>query len=107
MTRKDAMPETTPLITLQDAKDHLRVDTDDEDSTIQLMVDAAIEYVTKALNNGPLDGATAPKMAKSAALLMVGSLFEHREATTTAPLRANATVDNLIAMCRNYEGFIQ
>lgn len=69
------------LITLAEAKGYLRVDHADEDAEIQRMVDQAsaliVGYVT-------VDGAdawtdqTAPGEARSAAQMMVASLYDDR-----------------------------
>lgn len=94
------------LITLEEAKAHSRIDTDDEDTAIQAMVTAAIAYVAHALNRGELDSTASP-MAKQAALLVFGDFYENREAQADRPLSKNKTVESLIDMARNYEGFVQ
>ena len=94
------------LITLEDAKAHSRIDTDDEDNIIQSMVTASIAYVEHALNIGPLDDA-APVMAKQAALLMFADFYENREAQADRPLTSNKTVESLLNMARSYKGYVQ
>lgn len=64
------------MITLEEAKQHLRVDHDEDDGLIQSMISAAAAYVTTQVDDMP-DPLPAP--IKAAALLLVGDLFEHRE----------------------------
>lgn len=93
-----------PLITLEEAKQQCRVDHNDEDGIIQTMVTTATAYVQQACNRTDLDGNA---MAKSAALLVVADLYANREAQNDGPLSQNKTLDTLINMARNYEGYVQ
>lgn len=93
------------FITLTQAKDHARIDGTDEDVAIAPMMAAANAYVAQAI--GPLPEGYAPEaMATSAALLIFADLYMNREAQSDRPLSANKTADALLAMCRNYAGFI-
>lgn len=96
------------FITNTEAKLHSRIDQADEDTLITGLVAAANEYVKQAigLNTEPV-GYTPSAMAKSAALLVFADLYEHREAQSATPLTSNKTLDSLIAMCRDYKGFVQ
>ena len=93
-----------PLITLEEAKTHCRVDNTDEDAAINTMIVTAVAYVTQALNRTDLEGNA---LAKSAALLIVGDLYENREGQSNGPLSQNKTIDSLLSMARNYEGYVQ
>ena len=70
---------TGPLLTLDEAKQHLRVDADDQDTLIEAYADAA---VLSCLNH--CDRKLVPQGAepafKAASLLMLGDLFGSREA---------------------------
>ncbi len=81
------------LVTLAEAKAHLRVDQDIEDSTIQIYIDAAREHIAKFLNV-----ATPPTNAavKAAALLIVGDLYEHRAAQLDSQVYKNDAVEALL-----------
>lgn len=69
---------TGPLLTLDEAKQHLRVDADDQDTLIEAYTDAA---VLSCLNH--CDRKLVPRGAeaafKAASLLMLGDLFGTRE----------------------------
>ena len=93
------------LITLEEAKEFARLG-DSEDTTLQIMIDAATAYVEKALNIGPLDS-TAPSMAKQAALMILADMYDNRGAQSDRPLSSNKTVDTLLDLARNYEGYVQ
>lgn len=84
------------FVTLQAAKNHLRVDGDDENLLIQLKLDAAEEQATAYLQRNvyadqtALDNAVTAETAgdrpmvvnasiKAAILLILGHLYAHRE----------------------------
>lgn len=106
------------LITLDLAKEHLRVINTDEDNLIKLFIDAALDNVSEMIDR-PIDG-TDPKPVvfddadppnvlalkpslHAAALLIIGDFYENREAQsvgTKMELTPNPTVDRLIAPYR-------
>lgn len=81
------------LISLGEAKSHLKVDNTEEDTLIQVYIDAAIDYITNFLNdeNYPY----APSV-KAAALLIVGDLYENREGAGEKEIKPNPAVMNLL-----------
>lgn len=88
------------MITLDEAKRHLRLELDDDsqDGHLQLIVDAAIDAVQQFLDDPePYDSSGAPPSVKAAALLIVGDLFNNREGQFVGmvPVR-NQTVSNLL-----------
>lgn len=95
-----------PLITLEEAKLHTRIDHEDEDALLLVMIGAAHAYVAQATGRTDLDTA-APPMAKQAALLVFADLYANREAQASLPLSPNKTADALLAMCRDYTGYVQ
>ena len=96
------------FITNTEAKLHSRIDQADEDTLITGLVAAANAYVQQAIGLETVpEGYTPSPMAKSAALLVFADLYEHREAQSATPLTPNKTLDSLIAMCRDYKGFVQ
>lgn len=94
-----------PLITLEEAKLHTRIDHEDEDALLAVMIAAATAYVAQATGRTDLD--TAPPLAKQAALLVFADLYANREAQADRPLTPNKTADALLAMCRDYTGYVQ
>lgn len=69
------------VVTLAQAKTHLRITDTDHDADIQAKVDQAdgiIRNYLKSQNDAAWTDETAPKAVQSATLLMVGHLFEHR-----------------------------
>lgn len=73
------------LVTLDDAKNHLRIDVNDEDWHVALLVEAASDAV---LNYLKIDGSQytdtsgivdAPYAVQAATLLMVGYLYRMRD----------------------------
>lgn len=73
------------MITLTEAKTHLRVDGTDDDTEIEAMIDTAEAHVENFLG-APV---ATPAPIKSAALLCVADLYENREAQTDRPLTEN------------------
>jgi Phage gp6-like head-tail connector protein len=69
------------VITVAQAKVHLRITDTDHDADIGVKVDQAdgiIRNYLKAQDDPTWTDTTAPKAVQAAALLMVGHLFEHR-----------------------------
>ena len=66
------------MITLEQIKDHLRLEHDDatEDDYLLQCRDAALDYVSQYLNGLP---DPMPKSVEVAALMIVADLYENRE----------------------------
>ena len=87
---------TARLITLDEAKEHLRVTSDAEDADLQRKLNAAeeaiLDYVNRTEDGRALtptwDGGTVPTFVVSAILLQLGELWRYRgddSATDTPP----------------------
>ena len=91
------------MLTLQETKLHLRVDHDDEDTLIASMMDTATAACADYLNMPAADLVVAvPAPIKSAALLMVGSLYNDRESQGDRPYNKNPTFEALLNPYRVY-----
>lgn len=86
------------MITLEEAKAHIRVTGTDDDTEITAMIATAKAHVENYVGVTYTDDAPAP--VKSAALLMVGDLYENREAQSDRPLTENKAFDRLLAPYR-------
>ena len=64
------------MVTLDEAKEYLRVDFDDEDDFIQKLIDTAERLVKDTARVEELSDDTAERIA---VLYTIGYLFEHRE----------------------------
>lgn len=88
------------IVSLSEAKDHLRVNQTTEDTLIQLYIDAASDYVREYLNGeikGELDSpVSTPAAIKAAALLLIGDLYENREAGGVDEIKRNPAVGALL-----------
>ena len=89
------------MITLTEAKAHLRVSGDDDDTEITAMIDTAEAHVENFL--GAPVATPAPAPIKSAALLCVADLYENRESQTDRPLTENKTFCALLNPYRAME----
>lgn len=85
--------------TLAETKLHLRVDHADEDTYISGLIDAAEAAVLDYLDLDELPDA-GPVMA--AVLLLVGALYENREAVTDRPLADNQLFTRLLNPYRKW-----
>lgn len=74
------------MIDLQLAKDHLRVDGDDDAGYIGSLIDAAERAVLDYLDAEELPESPA---VQAGILLLIGSLYENRESLTDRPLAEN------------------
>lgn len=89
------------MITLEQAKAHLRITHDDEDTAIQAMIEAATAAAADYLNLPVIDVIDdMPAPVHAAILLGVGDLYEHRERQADRQLFANPTYERLLAPYR-------
>lgn len=85
------------MIDLAEAKLHCRIDNNAEDGAITAMIATARAAVADYLNMDPDDLDTdAPAPVKSAALLLVGDLYAHREAQGERAMHRNTTFERLL-----------
>lgn len=83
------------LLTLDEAKLHCRIDHNDEDSLLGALIATATTAVADYLNVTTVDS-TAAAPVKSAALLLVGTLYEHRESVSERPYTKNPAFEALL-----------
>ena len=83
------------LLTLADVKLHCRIDTNDEDSLLGALIATATTAVADYMNVTSVDS-TAAAPVKSAALLLVGTLYEHRESVSDRPFSKNPAFEALL-----------
>lgn len=92
------------IVTVSEAKIHLRVTNNAEDDLIGQHIDTAGEWITNYLNRdipGMGDSpVTVPKSIKDACLLIVNNLFQNREGMTEKDLKKNPTIENLLYFYR-------
>ena len=67
------------MITLDEAKEYLRVDTDAEDVTIQSLLNAAINLCCDVARLDREEFFAAGDIAQAAVLYTLGALYQHRE----------------------------
>jgi len=67
------------IVSLEEAKQHLRVDTNDDDTYIQMLIKAAEQYVQNTTGK-TFDGTNA--LAKTVCLLLIGDLYDNRQLST-------------------------
>ena len=85
------------MLTLQETRLHLRVDHDDEDVLIEALMATATAACADFLNMPAADLVVAvPAPVKSAALLLVGNLYENRESMGDRPYSKNPTFEALL-----------
>jgi uncharacterized phage protein (predicted DNA packaging) len=89
------------MVSLTEIKNHLRIDHNADDALLAVYAGAAAEYVRQVTRQdwpGEI-----PFSLKAAALLLIGDLYENREAQTPiASLKANETVDRLLWPFRRF-----
>ena len=89
------------MLTLTETKLHLRVDHDDEDVLIEALMATATAACADFLNMPAADLVVAvPAPIKSAALLLVGALYEQRESQGDRPYNKNPAFEMLLAPYR-------
>lgn len=87
---------TGPLLTLDEAKSHLRIDGDDEDTIVEVYADAAVLSCLKTTSR-LLVPQGAEAVFKAAALLMLGDLYANREGVIAGQsFSVSPTVERLL-----------
>ena len=85
------------MLTLEEVKRHCRIDHNDEDALLLALIDTAIAACADYLNMDAADLAVAvPAPVKSAALLLVGALYENRESMGERPFHKNPAFEALL-----------
>lgn len=88
--------ETGPLFDLDAAKDHLRVEHDDDDDLIKGYAGAAVLSCLDFCDRKLVPVGAEP-VFRAAALLTLGGLYHSRESVITGTIVAlNPTVENLL-----------
>ena len=85
------------MLTLEEVKRHCRIDHNDEDALLLALIDTAIAACADFLNMPAADLVVAvPAPVKSAALLLVGALYENRESMGERPFHKNPAFEALL-----------
>ena len=85
------------MLTLEEVKRHCRIDHNDEDALLLALIDTAIAACADYLNMPAADLVVAvPAPIKSAALLLVGALYEQRESQGERPFHKNPAFEALL-----------
>ena len=85
------------MLTLEEVKRHCRIDHNDEDALLLALIDTAIAACADFLNMDAADLVVAvPAPIKSAALLLVGALYENRESMGERPFHKNPAFEALL-----------
>ena len=104
-----------PIVTLEEAKAHLRVDYDFEDTLIESYISASTQMAEHILQREIVqrqdpcalckDAADAPLIVKQFVLCQVGDFFANRELSTSQVVntRYSHLLDNLIKFNRTDE----
>lgn len=89
------------MLDFAETKTYLRVDHNDEDALIAALMATATAACADYLNMPAADLVVAvPAPVKSAALLLVGSLYEQRESQGDRPYNKNPAFEMLLAPYR-------
>jgi hypothetical protein len=83
------------MITLEQAKLHLRVDHDDEDAAITAMIGASTAAALDYLNLDAMPD-PVPAPVSAAILLQVADLYANRERQSAKPYSGNPTYERLL-----------
>jgi gp6-like head-tail connector protein len=68
------------MVTLAEAKDHLRIESFDQDAMIKSQIDAAVDHLTSI--DVDMTGSPLPPALHHAVLMLVGHFFENAEAVS-------------------------
>lgn len=84
-------------VTVEQAKQYLRVDHDEDDDLIESLIIAAREWAETYTEKTWLDNEETPVRVKQAILMLVADMYENREAQIIGQtVRDNPTVERLL-----------
>lgn len=90
------------LITLREVKEHCRIDYDDEDTLLQLYIDAAIETCQKHIGKRFDNDLEFTPAIKVGCLLYIGALYDNRETVADLTIKEIPhTIDMLWSVYRD------
>lgn len=93
------------LVTFDQAKAHLAVDHNEDDTLIQVFVDAAsdivLDYLKKTVEDLPGSPSEVPPTIEAATLLVIGALYENRDGAENAPQPLSQAVKDLLHRYRD------
>ena len=97
---------SVPLVSLDTAKDHLRVPDDDHDADISAKLEASQELIISKLGaaaDPAWDETSAPRVVTHAILIALDALYERRggDEANDALRKALQTIDLLLALYRD------
>ena len=86
------------MITLEEAKQYLRLDleSNDEDLVLQLMIDNAELYIEDAVGSIPTANEKAMKKAKLLSMILVADFYENREISKKTSDKLAYTVRSIL-----------
>lgn len=90
---------------LSELKAHLRIDSDDEDASLQGMIDAAYQAAAKytRVDFETVYATELPAGVRVAVLMLAGAMYEHRDAVATvAMIEVPFGYKMLLAPFRNF-----
>lgn len=92
------------MITLAQAKLHCRIDGTDEDQLLEAIIAAAEDFVSSqtGLDFGADPETPPPARARSLLLLLIGDLYQNREATAETATKENRTTTLLMNSLRRH-----
>lgn len=91
-------------LTLEFVKNYLRVDYDNDDVLIQMMIDSAMSYIQSFLNQKFADFEEVPAEFTVAALSLISQWYEQRSIATEA--NAHEQLYNFSGLLEQYRKFI-
>ena len=88
------------LLQLADLKAYARIDTDEDDITLQLILDAAEEFAFGRVGMVYASAVLMPAMLKTAILAMASDASRNRESQQPVQLYANRQIEAILEQCR-------
>jgi len=93
------------IVTLDEAKEYLRLDAPDEDALVETLIAAAETYLYNATG---ITYNSANELARLCVLILVADWFENREAVGHVTQNVRRSIQSIMAQlkyCYNREGY--
>jgi len=93
--------QATDIVPMALIRHHLRLDHDEDDALLAVYAQSALAYCLHQIDQ-PLRIDNIPEAFKSALLLVLADLYEHRMQQQEGQYYRNTTVNSLLQTCRDY-----
>lgn len=89
-------------ITLNEAKEHMRIDYDDEDTYIESLIDVSLIYIDSMVGDSYKSNTNAVKLANLLQLKLIEDMFSNRGTKVNNNVTTDIIITSILDKLSNY-----